>query len=206
MGYKEATLTFHDDKITYVGNPAEGMPNYEEAYPGLENEELEVMMSWEAPIMEKSAEFVCQNGGDILEIGFGMGIASDYIQAHNPTSHTIIEMHPQIAERARAWASDKPNVTIIEGDWIKEIDSLGNFDGIFFDTWGFFGHWGDLANKTSEHANSGCHITFWNCLSKEANGCGFNESHNITYEQISVDPPQNTYFNHETYYMPKVVV
>jgi len=206
MGYKEATLTFHEDKITYIGNPAEGMPDYEELYPGLENEELEVMMSWEAPIMEKSAEFVCQNGGDILEIGFGMGIASDYIQSHSPTSHTIIELHPQIAERARAWASDKPNVTIIEGDWIEEIDSLGNFDGIFFDTWGVFGHWGDVANKTSEHANSGCHITFWNCVPKEMNGCGFDNSHGIVYEQVTVSPPQNTYFNNTIYYMPKVVV
>ena len=164
MGYKEATLTFHEDKITYFGNPAEGIPNYEEDYPSLENEELEVMMSWEAPIMEKSAEFVCQNGGDILEIGFGMGIASDYIQTHSPTSHTIIELHPQIAERARAWASDKPNVTIIEGDWIEEIDSLGNFDGIFFRYMGCF--WAlekKLRSKTLEHANSGCHITFWNC-------------------------------------------
>lgn len=206
MGYKETTLTFHEDKITYIGNPAEGMPDYEEAYPGLENEELEVMMSWEAPIMEKSAEFVCQNGGDILEIGFGMGIASDYIQSHGPSSHTIIEMHPQIAERARVWASDKPNVTIIEGDWIQEIDSLGNFDGIFFDTWGAFGHWGNVANKTLEHTNSGCRITFWNCNLSESNGCGFDDSHDIVYEQINVSPPQNTYFNNTIYYMPKVVV
>ena len=206
MGYKEAALTFHEDKITYFGNPAEGMLDYEEAYPGLENEELEVMMSWEAPIMEKSAEFVCQNGGDILEIGFGMGIASDYIQSHSLASHTIIEMHPQIAERARAWASGKPNVTIIEGDWIEEIDSLGSFDGIFFDTWGAFGHWGGVANKTLSHANNECRITFWNCSSGESNGCGFDDSHGIVYEQISVSPPQNTYFNNTIYYMPKVVV
>jgi len=202
MGYKEATLTFHEDKITYIGNPAEGF-DWGDDIP---HQELEVMMSWETQIMEKSAEFVCQNGGDILEIGFGMGIASDYIQSHNPESHTIIEMHPQIAERARAWASDKPNVTIIEGDWIEEIDSLGNFDGIFFDTYGTFGHWDDIAYKASEHTNSGCHITFWNCTSGEMNGCGFGDSYNISYEQISVSPPQNTYFNNSTYYMPKVII
>ena len=202
MGYKEATLTFHEDKITYIGNPTEGF-GWGDDTP---HQELEIMMSWETQIMGKSAEFVCQNGGDILEIGFGMGIASDCIQSHNPVSHTIIEMHPQIAERARAWASDKPNVTIIEGDWIEEIDSLGNFDGIFFDTYGTFGHWGDVANKASEHTNSGCHITFWNCVSGEMNGCGFDDSYNISYEQISVSPPQNTYFNNSTYYMPKVII
>ena len=50
-------------------------------------QELEVMMRWETPIMEKSAAFVCENGGDILEIGFGMGIASDAIQTHQPATH-----------------------------------------------------------------------------------------------------------------------
>tara|TARA_R100001594_G_C4041247_1_gene263276 strand:- start:68 stop:265 length:198 start_codon:yes stop_codon:yes gene_type:complete len=35
---------------------------------------IEVMMDWEAPIMEKCAEYICHNKGDILEIGFGMGI------------------------------------------------------------------------------------------------------------------------------------
>ena len=206
MGYKEATLTFHEDKITYIGDPLEGMTFPDDEPRPLEDQELEVMMSWEAPIMEKSAEFVCQNGGDILEIGFGMGIASDYIQSHNPSSHTIIELHPQLAQKAREWASEKPNVTIIEGDWIDEIDSLGSFDGIFFDTFGLFGHWHMVAAKTSEHTNSGCHITFWNCLPKETIGCGFDDSYNITYEQINIAPPQNTYFNETVYYMPKVII
>ena len=48
----------------------------------LDNESnVEVMMEGEAPIMEKCAKYICQNGGDILEIGFGMGICADYIQA-----------------------------------------------------------------------------------------------------------------------------
>ena len=34
-----------------------------------------VMHSWETPIMEKMAKWVCSNGGDILEVGFGTGIA-----------------------------------------------------------------------------------------------------------------------------------
>ena len=51
-----------------------------------------VMMDWEAPIMEKSAEYICQSKGDILEIGFGMGICSDYIQAQEVNSHTIVEI------------------------------------------------------------------------------------------------------------------
>ena len=63
MAFKDNTLTFSNTKIVddVLG--------------------IEVMMTWEAPIMEKSAEFICQSKGDILEIGFGMGICSDYIQA-----------------------------------------------------------------------------------------------------------------------------
>ena len=41
------------------------------------------MMSWETPMMKKHAEVVTENGGDILEIGFGMGICSNFIQEHN---------------------------------------------------------------------------------------------------------------------------
>ena len=30
-----------------------------------------VMHKWEHPIMKVKADFVCQNGGDIIEFGFG---------------------------------------------------------------------------------------------------------------------------------------
>ena len=39
-----------------------------------------VMHEWETDMMKRHAEIVCENGGDILEIGFGMGISSDFIQ------------------------------------------------------------------------------------------------------------------------------
>ena len=90
-------------------------------------------MDWEAPIMEKCAEYICHNKGDILEIGFGMGICADYIQAQEVNSHTIIEIHPQILERLNAWASGKSNVTVIEGDWAN-LSLSGTYDGIFLDT------------------------------------------------------------------------
>ena len=116
MAFKDTTLTFVDTKIT-------------------DESDAEVMMNWEAPIMEKSAEFICHNKGDILEIGFGMGICSDYIQAQGVNSHTIVEIHPQIIERLNAWANGKSNVTVIEGDW-NSVSGLGTYDGIFIDTYG----------------------------------------------------------------------
>ena len=72
-----------------------------------------VMHSWETPIMEKMAEWVCHSGGDILEIGFGLGISSDFIQSHNINSHTICENHPDIIKDLEEWSTDKPNVKII---------------------------------------------------------------------------------------------
>ena len=59
----------------------------------------EVMMQWEYPIMQKKAEWACQNGGDIIEFGFGMGISATLIQEQDINSHTICEIHPQVLER-----------------------------------------------------------------------------------------------------------
>ena len=49
---------------------------------------LSVLMDWESSIMEASADYVCSNGGDILEIGFGMGISAGYI-SETPDVTTI---------------------------------------------------------------------------------------------------------------------
>ena len=96
----------------------------------------EVMSDWEDPIMVKHAEVVTKNGGDILESGFGMGISATHIQSHDINSHTIIENHPDIISRAQAWAADKSNVTIVEGDWYSVKDTLSTYDGLFMDTYG----------------------------------------------------------------------
>ena len=92
----------------------------------------------ETPLMEKFAEIVTRNGGDILEIGFGMGISANYIYNSQILNYTCIEIHPEIYERALEWAKDKPNVKIILGDWFDIIPRLTDkFDGIFMDTFEF---------------------------------------------------------------------
>ena len=78
MSYTSETLIFSDDKII------------------ISSSGYEVMMDWEHPIMSASAAYVTQNGGDILEIGFGMGISAGYMHSHSISSHTIVENHPQI--------------------------------------------------------------------------------------------------------------
>ena len=120
MSYLDQTLTFTDNKICYVDGDTE----------------LQVMMDWEDSIMSASAAYVCQNGGDILEIGFGMGISAGYIQSHSINSHTIIENHPDIIPKAKAWAQGKLNVTIITGSWYDVKNELSTYDGLFYDTWG----------------------------------------------------------------------
>ena len=189
--FKERELVFKDDRI--IIKEDEPDPEFE----------LEVMMSWEDSLMKRHAEVVCENGGDILEIGFGMGISADYIQELNPNSHTIIEPHPQILEKLREWATDKPNVNVIEGGWYEIRDQLGKYDGIFYDAYGD-SDYKKVKEALPDLTKEGSILTFWNNRGEQSNNHEIDE--NITYEEIEVDPPQNSYFNHATYYLPKVVV
>lgn len=117
MGFNKKILSINSDSIVMTSGE-------------------EVMMSWEDPLMKKHADICSSNGGFILEVGFGMGISANYIQSNNITKHIIVESHPQILDILYKWSNDKPNVTIIEGDWFDNIDKICqySFDGIFFDT------------------------------------------------------------------------
>jgi len=180
MAFKDETLSFQDTKI-------------------LNEEGAEVMMSWEGSIMEKCAEFICHNKGDILEIGFGMGICSDYIQAQGVNSHTIVEIHPQIIEKLNTWASGKSNVIVIEGDW-NTVSGLSTYDGIFIDTYGDE-NWSNFKNFALAKAKSGAKITYWNNFTDKRNEHGFDS---VAFEDIPINPDSNSYFNNNTYNMPKV--
>jgi len=50
-----------------------------------------IMEDWQTPIMAAMAKAASHNAGDVLEIGFGRGIAADFVQSHTPASHTLIE-------------------------------------------------------------------------------------------------------------------
>tara|TARA_Y100000593_G_scaffold24566_1_gene49018 strand:+ start:1940 stop:2488 length:549 start_codon:yes stop_codon:yes gene_type:complete len=182
MAFKDNTLEFFDTKIV--------------------NEDgMEVMMNWESPIMEKSAEYICHNKGDILEIGFGMGICADYIQSQGVNSHTIVEIHPQILERLNTWASGKSNVTIIEGDW-ADLSLSATYDGIFIDTFGD-DNWSQFKTFALARSKSGAKITYWNNFEEERNEHSFDS---ISFESISISPDENGYMDASVYYMPKVVI
>lgn len=83
---------------------------------------------------EKSAEIVGQNGGDILEIGFGMGLSSNKFQSLNINSHTCIEINDNLFLSAQTWANGKNNVTIINDSWQNYLTgTTSKFDAIYCD-------------------------------------------------------------------------
>jgi len=98
----------------------------------LKDGDLQVMMEWEKPYLEACIDAL-KPSGNILEIGFGLGYSSAQIQKYHPKSHTIIEADPDVAENAKKWAKQHPNVKIIQGNWQTELGKLGVFDAIFFD-------------------------------------------------------------------------
>ena len=185
--YLSSSLTFHSDKIT---------SNMEQ----FGDEEVIIMMDWEHPIMSASVAYVTEGGGDILEIGFGMGISAGYIQSHSISSHTIIEPHPQMVEKAVEWSNGKSNVTIISQSWADVTGSLGTYDGIFYDT-SFDNKHNLFSSSLSELTKTGTKLSVFNSFSSETN------DHNIemNYKQINVSTPNSAsqYFNNDNvYYMP----
>ena len=160
MSYLDKTLIFEEDRIYYTDEDVTSI----------------VMMSWEDSIMKASADYICENGGDILEIGFGMGISANYIQANSITSHTIVE-----------------------GDWYDVKDSLSTYDGVFYDTWGddnALSFVSELPNFTK----AGTRVTWWNNYSDTDDVLYINGT---TYQSISVNPDSNMYFQSNTYHLPK---
>lgn len=187
--YPNANLTFADDKITW--------------HCPVTNDTREVMMSWEQPIMEKMAEVAVAEGDHVLECGFGMGILSDAIQARNPASHTIAEFHPDIIPRLRTWANGKSNIILHEDKWIELMGQAGRYDAILMDTYAD----GDLHSKfvyfCRNKAKNNCKISWWNWSGGTTDEyMRFYWEDGITFTDVTVDPPENTYYNHTTYKIP----
>jgi guanidinoacetate N-methyltransferase len=96
----------------------------------------QVMQAWERPLMEVLAREVTAVGGDVLEVGYGMGISAQEIMKRGCRSYTVIEAHPEIAATARAWGERQGrSVTVLEGFWQELAPNMQpHFDGILFDT------------------------------------------------------------------------
>lgn len=151
-----------------------------------------VMMDWETPIMERTAELLTRplkasdegSGPRVLNVGFGMGIVDTLFATHNPSTHHILEAHPAVLSKLASptcafgpdWQS-KPGHRVIPGKWQDTIMSLveggEQYDIIYFDTFGE--SYSQLKMFFSEHVIAllaeGGHFSFFNGLGADRRVC-----------------------------------
>lgn len=97
-----------------------------------------VMEDWEEPYMRVLADIATENGGVVLEVGYGMGISARFIQQAKIERHIIIEANQAVALKAREWATMCPIETVVlDGLWQEAVASIpdDSLDGILFDTY-----------------------------------------------------------------------
>ncbi len=101
---------------------------------------FQVMQKWEDNYMKELAKITTSKGGNVLELGFGMGISAGYIQKSKKIkSHTVIEAHPEVVEQAiKRFRKEivKGRLILLNSFWENMTPKLkdGLFDGILFDT------------------------------------------------------------------------
>lgn len=148
---KRAMLEFGDDlehlSVTMPGlvpgveRPAI-LESWEPASASYDTVELliqgqQVMQTWEEPLMYALAQSVARTHGDVLEVGFGMGMSAQMIQALDVRSHTIIECNEQVIRQLERWKAGFPgrDIRVIRGLWQDAATELDLYDGVLFDTY-----------------------------------------------------------------------
>ena len=125
----------------------------------------EIMEDWQIPVMERMAEIVTTEQGSILEVGFGRGVASEYIQSHQPLQHTIVECNKYICNACNDWIQAQPERDIrqVEGKWQDVLGQLDIYDGILFHTYpmdeqDFLENVGKSSNFVEHFFGSACRL------------------------------------------------
>ncbi|MCP5233338.1 MAG: hypothetical protein H6948_14850 [Zoogloeaceae bacterium] len=95
--------------------------------------------SWEAPAQVAMADLLLSGSPrNILELGYGAGIASDRLVRHGEyDSYMCIEVHPLIASVASSALSQAWNASTVQGAWQVVVPALRReyFDGILNDAY-----------------------------------------------------------------------
>jgi len=126
-----------DERVGYLATSA----TYDGEERLLDAEGDAVMMTWETPLMKAHADVIARRGGDVLNVGFGLGVIDEFLAAKETTSHVIVEAHPDVRKHMtrKGW-DDRPRVQIEFGRWQDVIPQFiernVTFDGVFFDTYG----------------------------------------------------------------------
>lgn len=162
--------------------------------------------TWEAKAFSASAAYICQNGGDILQIGYGMCQAANFIQSHSIDTHTIIIDQQKAYEHAIEWSADKSNVTIITGSFYEM--NLPEYDGVFINKTKLLHCFKSTARKRikdeiSKFTKIGSLLSWYNPVNDPRNHLGIE---NIEYQLVTIDtiPSDYTYHHDNTnYYVPK---
>jgi len=96
----------------------------------------EVVYAFEEPYMKRLGEIASRNGGNVLNVGYGLGILDKEIERYRQEcgikKHCIIELNKYLAESAR---NEEFPWEVREGSWqdiLEEFDSE-QFDGIAYD-------------------------------------------------------------------------
>lgn len=164
----------------------------------MDAESKAVMMAWEKPLMEAHAKAICSQGGDVLNIGFGMGLVDMAIQQYSPASHTIVEAHPEVYDRMiRDGWDKKENVKIIFGRWQDVLPELKSYDGIFFDTYGeYYDDMREFHDHLPQLLKPGGIYSFFNGL------CGSNPFFHVVYCQLVSLELQNLGYSTQLIQLP----
>jgi guanidinoacetate N-methyltransferase len=96
-----------------------------------------VMEDWETPYMQELSRVAAGSGGDVLEVGFGMGISANFIQKTSVASHTIVEANADVFARLTIFAAQARNVRPCLGFWEDVCPAFPaeSFSAILFDTY-----------------------------------------------------------------------
>ena len=159
--------------------------------------------------MRAMAEIVAMRRGDVLEIGFGMGISSGAVARFSPRSQTIIEAHPQIVSRAQKWAEGRAHTKIISGTWQNILPTLGSFDGILFDVFGGQGQREAFFSELRHHLRPGGLATLWLADDREIRPelAAILKSQGFSWHYrkvIAIPPPDCTYSRSNLFYIPAI--
>jgi guanidinoacetate N-methyltransferase len=98
----------------------------------------ETMEDWQIPVMKAMAEIATVTHGDVLEIGFGRGVASNFLQQFGVRSHTIVECNDSIVQGFEIWKDQQVNkdaIHLLHGKWQDVLESNEDFDAVFFHTY-----------------------------------------------------------------------